>query len=81
MREISHAVRRYKADLGALIALEMGKSRQEGEDEVQEMIDMAVLALGQSRMLYGYSMHSERPQHRLYEQYSSIRGGWRDHSV
>ena len=55
-------------DLAELVTIEMGKIRDEGEGEVQEMIDMGDFAVGQSRMLYGLSMHSERPAHRMYEQ-------------
>jgi aldehyde dehydrogenase (NAD+) len=72
VRQIGNALRAHKADLGALITLEMGKIRAEGEGEVQEMIDMADFAVGQSRMLYGLSMHSERPGHRLYEQWHPL---------
>lgn len=67
--KIGKALRNEKGDLGNLIALEMGKSKQEGDGEVQEMIDMADFSVGQARMLYGYTMHSERPQHRMYEQW------------
>src|SRR3990167_8505051 len=60
--ELIHAIgdelRKYKNDLGSLVSLEMGKSKQEGDGEVQEMIDMADFAVGQSRMLYGKTMHS-----------------------
>jgi len=69
IRQIGLALRRHKDALGMLVSWEMGKSRQEGEGEVQEMIDMADMAVGQSRMLYGSTMHSERPQHRMYEQW------------
>ncbi len=69
IRLIGEELRRHKDDLGTLIALEMGKIKQEGDGEVQEMIDMADFAVGQSRMLYGKTMHSERPQHRMYEQW------------
>ncbi|MDP3559270.1 MAG: aldehyde dehydrogenase family protein [Legionellaceae bacterium] len=69
VRAIADALRLHKASLGDLIAFEMGKSRAEAQGEVQEMIDMADFAVGQSRMLYGKTMHSERPQHRLYEQW------------
>ena len=69
VRNIGTALRRAKADLGALITLETGKIRAEAEGEVQEMIDMADFAVGQSRMLYGLTMHSERPGHRMYEQW------------
>lgn len=69
IRQIGEALRKHKDALGSLVSLEMGKSKQEGDGEVQEMIDMADLALGQSRMLYGNTMHSERPHHRMYEQW------------
>lgn len=69
IRQIGQALRTYKDDLGSLVSLEMGKSKQEGDGEVQEMIDIADFAVGQSRMLYGNTMHSERPKHRMYEQW------------
>jgi aldehyde dehydrogenase (NAD+) len=69
IRQIGQALRDHKDALGSLVSLEMGKSKQEGDGEVQEMIDIADFAVGQSRMLYGNSMHSERPQHRMYEQW------------
>lgn len=69
IRQIANALRECKDNLGNLIALEMGKSKQEGDGEVQEMIDIADFAVGQSRMLYGKTMHSERPYHRMYEQW------------
>jgi aldehyde dehydrogenase (NAD+) len=69
VRQIGNALRDRKGDLGTLISLEVGKIRSEGEGEVQEMIDMADFAVGQSRMLYGLSMQSERPGHRMYEQW------------
>jgi aldehyde dehydrogenase (NAD+) len=72
VRQIGNAIREKKQDLGSLITLEMGKIEVEGEGEVQEMIDMADFAVGQSRMLYGLSMHSERPRHRLYEQWHPL---------
>jgi L-aminoadipate-semialdehyde dehydrogenase len=72
VRQIGDAVRQKKKELGALISLEVGKIRTEGEGEVQEMIDIADFAVGQSRMLYGLSMHSERPRHRLYEQWHPL---------
>ncbi|OPY77242.1 MAG: Aldehyde dehydrogenase, thermostable [Syntrophorhabdus sp. PtaU1.Bin153] len=72
VRQIGDALRAYKKELGALVSLEMGKIRAEGEGEVQEMIDMADFAVGQSRMLYGLTMHSERPGHRMYEQWHPI---------
>jgi aldehyde dehydrogenase (NAD+) len=72
VRQMGEALRKHKEDLGALVSLEMGKIRVEGEGEVQEMIDMADFAVGQSRMLYGLSMHSERPDHRMYEQWHPL---------
>jgi len=69
IRQIGQALREHKDSLGSLVSLEMGKSKQEGDGEVQEMIDIADFAVGQSRMLYGNSMHSERPYHRMYEQW------------
>jgi len=72
VREMGEALRDYKDLLGSLVALEMGKIKQEGDGEVQEMIDIADFAVGQSRMLYGKTMHSERPQHRMYEQWHPI---------
>jgi aldehyde dehydrogenase (NAD+) len=72
VRQIGEALRRRKQELGALVSLETGKIRAEGEGEVQEMIDIADFALGQSRMLYGLSMHSERPDHRMYEQWHPL---------
>lgn len=72
VRQIGNALRDRKKELGALVSLEMGKMRAEGEGEVQEMIDMADLAVGQSRMLYGKTMPSERPGHRLYEQWHPL---------
>src|ERR1700709_2634757 len=68
IRLCGEALRKHKDALGSLVALEMGKIKPEGDGEVQEMIDIADLAVGQSRMLYGLSMHSERPGHRMYEQ-------------
>jgi aldehyde dehydrogenase (NAD+) len=72
VRQIGNALRDYKQDLGALVTLEMGKILVEGEGEVQEMIDIADFAVGQSRMLYGLTMHSERPKHRMYEQWHPL---------
>ncbi|MBU1569572.1 MAG: aldehyde dehydrogenase family protein, partial [Proteobacteria bacterium] len=72
VRQIGDAFRKHKKDLGELISMEVGKIRAEGEGEVQEMIDMADFATGQSRMLYGLSMHSERPDHRMYEQWHPL---------
>jgi len=66
---MGEALRARKDALGSLVALEMGKIKPEGDGEVQEMIDIADFALGQSRMLYGRSMHSERPRHRMLEQW------------
>ena len=72
IRLLGDALRKNKTYLGNLVSLEMGKSKQEGLGEVQEMIDMADLAVGQSRMLYGHTMHSERPHHRMYEQWHPL---------
>jgi aldehyde dehydrogenase (NAD+) len=72
VRQIGNALREHKKDLGALVTLEMGKILAEGEGEVQEMIDICDFAVGQSRMLYGLSMHSERPRHRMYEQWHPL---------
>lgn len=72
VRKIGEALREHKDWLGTLVALEVGKIKAEGDGEVQEMIDMADFAVGQSRMLYGLSMHSERPQHRMYEQWHPL---------
>jgi aldehyde dehydrogenase (NAD+) len=65
VRQIGLALRESKDDLGFLVSLEMGKILQEGLGEVQEMIDICDFAVGQSRQLYGFTMHSERPQHRM----------------
>ncbi len=72
IRQIGNALRDYKKDLGALVSIETGKIREEGEGEVQEMIDITDFALGQSRMLYGLTMHSERDRHRMYEQWHPL---------
>ncbi len=72
IRQIGQALRQHKDDLGSLVSLEMGKIKVEGDGEVQEMIDMADFAVGQSRMLYGNTMHSERPSHRMYEQWHPL---------
>ena len=72
VRQLAVALREHKDDLGALVTLEMGKILSEGLGEVQEMIDMADLAVGMSRQLYGLSMHSERPSHRMYEQWHPL---------
>ena len=72
VRLCGEALRRHKDALGSLVSLEMGKIKAEGDGEVQEMIDIADFAVGQSRMLYGSTMHSERPGHRMYEQYHPL---------
>jgi aldehyde dehydrogenase (NAD+) len=72
IRRIGDALREHKDALGSLVALEMGKIKAEGDGEVQEMIDMADYAVGLSRMLYGITMASERPEHRLYEQWHPL---------
>lgn len=72
VREIAGELRAHKEDLGALVTLEMGKIQAEGLGEVQEMIDIADFAVGLSRQLYGLTMHSERPGHRMYEQWHPL---------
>lgn len=72
IRLLGEELRRYKTELGTLVSLENGKILAEGLGEVQEMIDIADFAVGQSRMLYGNTMHSERPQHRMYEQWHPL---------
>ena len=72
VRQIGDELRRAKDDLGALVSLEMGKILAEGRGEVQEMIDMADFAVGLSRQLYGVTMTSERPRHRMYEQWHPL---------
>lgn len=72
VRQIGDSLRAFKEPLGMLVSYEMGKSLQEGLGEVQEMIDICDFAVGQSRQLYGLSMHSERPQHRMYEQWHPL---------
>lgn len=72
VRAIGDQLRLYKNDLGKLVTYEMGKSIQEGWGEVQEMIDICDFAVGQSRQLYGYTMHSERDNHRMYDQYHPL---------
>lgn len=72
VRQFGLKLREYKDDLGKLVSYEMGKSLQEGLGEVQEMIDICDFAVGLSRQLHGYTMHSERPGHRMYEQYHPI---------
>ncbi len=72
VRLVTAALRDYKDPLGSLVAMEMGKIKAEGDGEVQEMIDIGDFAVGQSRMLYGKTMHSERPGHRMYEQWHPL---------
>lgn len=72
VRDLGEALRKLKEPLGDLVTVEMGKIRAEGHGEVQEMIDICDFAVGQSRMLYGLSMHSERPSHRMYEQWHPL---------
>ena len=72
VRQVGEALRKYKEPLGRLVSYEMGKSLQEGYGEVQEMIDICDFAVGLSRQLYGLSMHSERPGHRMYEQWHPL---------
>ncbi|MDC0303804.1 aldehyde dehydrogenase family protein [Flavobacteriales bacterium] len=72
VRQIGDALREKKDALGKLVSYEMGKSLQEGLGEVQEMIDICDFAVGLSRQLYGLTMHSERPLHRMYEQYHPL---------
>ena len=72
VRQIGDKLREYKEPLGTLVSYEMGKSLQEGLGEVQEMIDICDFAVGQSRQLYGFTMHSERPIHRMYDQYHPL---------
>ena len=72
IRQLAEKLREVKEPLGELVSYEMGKSLQEGLGEVQEMIDICDFAVGLSRQLYGLTMHSERPGHRMYEQYHPI---------
>lgn len=72
VRQFGNKLREYKEDLGKLVSYEMGKSLQEGYGEVQEMIDICDFAVGLSRQLHGFTMHSERPKHRMYEQYHPL---------
>ncbi|GGA72895.1 aldehyde dehydrogenase [Arenimonas soli] len=72
IRLCADALRTHNDALGSLVALEMGKSKPEGDGEVQEMIDIGEFAVGLSRQLYGLTMHSERPGHRMYEQYHPL---------
>ena len=72
VRLCGEALRKHKDALGSLVSLENGKIKPEGDGEVQEMIDIADFAVGQSRMMYGLTMHSERPGHRMYEQWHPL---------
>jgi len=72
VRQIGNKLRKYKDPLGHLVSYEMGKSLQEGLGEVQEMIDICDFSVGQSRQLYGFTMASERPHHRMYDQYHPL---------
>jgi len=72
VRQVGEALRKYKEPLGKLVSYEMGKSLQEGYGEVQEMIDICDFAVGLSRQLHGLTMHSERPGHRMYEQWHPL---------
>jgi aldehyde dehydrogenase (NAD+) len=72
VRQIGNALREYKEPLGKLVSYEMGKIYQEGLGEVQEMIDICDFAVGLSRQLHGFTMHSERPKHRMYDQYHPL---------
>jgi aldehyde dehydrogenase (NAD+) len=72
VRLMAEELRLFKDALGSLVSMENGKIKAEGDGEVQEMIDIADFAVGQSRMLYGNTMHSERPQHRMYEQWHPL---------
>jgi aldehyde dehydrogenase (NAD+) len=72
VRQIGDELRNHKENLGRLVTYEMGKIYQEGLGEVQEMIDICDFAVGLSRQLYGFTMHSERPRHRMYDQYHPL---------
>jgi aldehyde dehydrogenase (NAD+) len=72
VRQLGNALREHKDDLGALVSLEAGKILAEGKGEVQEMSDICDFAVGQSRMLYGLTIQSERPRHRLMEQWHPL---------
>ena len=72
VRQLGNRLREFKQELSALVTLEMGKIQAEGEGEVQEMIDICDFATGLSRQLYGLTMHSERPDHRMYEQWHPL---------
>ncbi len=81
VRDLGDALREMKEPLGDLVSLEMGKIRAEGHGEVQEMIDICDFAVGLSRQLYGLTMHSERPGHRMYEQWHPLGVLGRDHRL
>ncbi|MFQ6070961.1 MAG: aldehyde dehydrogenase family protein [Candidatus Aminicenantales bacterium] len=72
VRDLGQALREIKEPLGELVTLEMGKIKEEGRGEVQEMIDICDFAVGLSRQLYGLTIHSERPRHRMYEQWHPL---------
>ena len=72
VRQLGNALRELKSELGQLVTMETGKIIAEGEGEVQEMIDICDFAVGQSRMLYGLTIQSERPSHRLMEQWHPL---------
>jgi aldehyde dehydrogenase (NAD+) len=72
IRLVADELRAHKNEIGSLVTLEVGKIKPEGDGEVQEMIDIGDFAVGQSRMLYGQTMHSERPLHRMYEQWHPL---------
>ena len=72
VRQIGNKLREFKEPLGKLVSAEMGKILQEGLGEVQEMIDICDFAVGLSRQLHGFTMHSERPAHRMYDQYQPL---------
>jgi aldehyde dehydrogenase (NAD+) len=72
VRQVGNELRKFKKELGMLVTYEMGKSLQEGLGEVQEMIDICDFVVGLSRQLHGFTMHSERPEHRMYEQYHPL---------
>ncbi|RJP59757.1 MAG: aldehyde dehydrogenase family protein, partial [Ignavibacteriales bacterium] len=72
VRLVGQQLRKFKEPLGKLVSYEMGKSLQEGLGEVQEMIDICDFSVGLSRQLYGFTMQSERPNHRMYDQYHPL---------
>ena len=72
VRDLAELIREYQEPLGDLVSLEMGKIQAEGQGEIQEMIDICDFAVGLSRQLYGLTMHSERPSHRMYEQWHPL---------